>query len=354
MKKRKQKLMNNALYKKLTAKDIAEKLIHCAENKEKLLICAHRNPDGDAVGSAFALKMIYKAMGGEAYCTSSDEIPDYLRFLLRDQESIKFNESIEYDTIVTVDTASPSQMGELSFLCEKVSFAIDHHESATEYSDTYRNKDASAAGEMIFEIYEELINKGIIKEDGDICRLIYSAISSDTGSFKYSNTTEDTHKIAAKLIKAVNNDKNGINTSEIARLIHNSKSIKSLKADKMVIENLRLTKDGKIAYVLLEGEDMDKNGLSEEDFGSAVDIPRSVEEVLLAFVLKDSKKTDENQNKIYRISARSSCDVSVGDICKKFGGGGHAKAAGASVSAENGELAVKAVLSEFNSALMGE
>lgn len=346
--------MSESTYRSLTASDVAKKLTEMAKEKKKLLICAHRNPDGDAVGSAFALKLIYEKLSGSAYCVSSDEVPDYLRFLLKGQSSIKFSENIEYDTIVSVDTASPEQLGDLIFLCNEIVMSIDHHESCTPYCDEYRNKDASAAGELIMSVYEYLVENKEIEADADIARLIYAAISADTGSFKYSNTTYDTHMMAARLVKTVNSDKNGINTAEISRLIHNSKSLKALKAEKLSIENLNTAENGKIAYVVLKTEQMEENGLTEDDFGSAVDIPRSIEGVLLSFVIKESNKKSENKEKVFRVSARSSCEVSVADICKKFGGGGHAKAAGATIYAENAEKAKEILLSEFEKALKGE
>ncbi|MBE6587762.1 MAG: hypothetical protein E7647_05030 [Ruminococcaceae bacterium] len=341
--------MNNAQYKALTAADCASKLRSFANEGKKILIIAHRNPDGDAVGSAFALKMIYEALGGGADCACSNKVPEYLSFLGFGKNEMINEVNKEYDAYITVDTASPSQFGDLEYLCEKTDFAIDHHASCTEYSDSYREGTASAAGELIFEIYEYLKESEAIPEIPDVARLIYAAITADSGSFKYSNTTENTHLIAAKLIKIINSDKNGINTAEIARLIHDSKSLNDLKAKKLCIENLRLTNDKKIAYVCIENVEMEKEGLSEEDFGSSVDVPRSIEGVLCAFVLKEGKSTEKE--KLYRISARSNCSVDVAAICKKFGGGGHAKAAGGSITAENAEKAVNAVLAEFEKAV---
>ncbi len=341
-------------YRSLTVKDICDLLIKEAENNNKLLILAHRNPDGDAVGSAFALKLIYEELSGKAVCACCHEVPDYLKFLIKGQETLKFDENTEYDRIVAVDTASPQQLGELECLAEGCYFAIDHHESCTPYCDTLRDHLSSATGELIFEIYDELRKSGKIKENAEICRLIYSAISADSGSFMYSNTTSKTHKIAGELLETINSDKNGINTAELARLLHNSKSINALKAQMLCIQNLKICEDGKIAYIILKREDIVKEELKEEDFGASVDIPRSVEGVMLSFVIKESDKATEDNKKIFRISTRSSCDVSVADICKKFSGGGHAKAAGGSVEAENIEIAENAVLSEFIKALYEE
>lgn len=354
MKKAKTKLMNNSSYKSITVSDVCEKLLEFAKADEKLLICIHKSPDGDAVGSAFALKSIYEQLSGIATVVCTDEVPDYLKFLTGKQNTVKYTGNEEYTKIITVDTASPSQMGSLSFLSENVIFAVDHHEMHTEYSDNLTDGNASAAGELIYRIYTELKNNDIIAENTEACRLMYAAISADTGSFQYSNTTKTTHIIAAELTETVNSDVNGINTAEIARLIHNSKSIETLKAQKICIEKTKVTEDKKIAYMVINISDIEKEGLKSEHFGAAIDVPRSIEGVLLSFVLKESGRNEENGEITYKISTRSSCDVSVADICKKYGGGGHKKAAGASITVSNEEKAVKTMLSEFKNALEGE
>lgn len=343
--------MNNAPFKALTAADCAEKLKKVAKEGKKALIIAHRNPDGDAVGSAFALKMIYEALGGNAYTACAHEVPSYLRFLEMGKNQLLTEIPEDYDTIITVDTAAPTQFGELEYLCDKVDFAIDHHASCTEYSDSYRDGTACAAGELIFNIYELLKAENEIREIPDVARLIYAAISADSGSFKYSNTTKNTHLTAAKLTEIINSDESGINTAEIARLLHDSSSLGDLKAKKICIENLQLAEDGKIAYLCLEKETFEKEGLTELDFGASVDIPRSIEGVLAAVVLKEGKADEESGLKKYRISARSNCSIDVAEICAKFGGGGHSKAAGGAIMAENAKIATEAVLAEFIKAL---
>ncbi|MBQ3527860.1 MAG: DHH family phosphoesterase [Clostridia bacterium] len=343
--------MSNTSYKRLTEADICEILIKSAENKEKLLIIAHRNPDGDAVGSAFALKMIYKALGARAVCACGDKVPDYLRFLLRDQDDMVFDENEEFDRIMTVDTASVQQMGALCFLAPKVSFAIDHHAMGEQYCDACIDGTSAAAGEIVYRIYVELINRGALNADPDVYRLIYAAISADTGSFRYSNTTSKTHSAVASIIEAINEDRNGLSCADISRLIHDSKSLSTLKATKLCIEKMKWTEGAAITYAVISREDIKNAGLGDEDLGSCIDIPRSVAGSLLSFVLKETATVREDGLRTYRISARSSCSVSVAEICKKFGGGGHEKAAGGEIVAENGEIAEKAVLSEFKKAI---
>lgn len=338
--------MNN--FKELTPKNVADLLVGMANEGKKLLILGHRNPDGDCVGSAYALRSIYNFLGGTAFCAFSGKMSDHIKFLADHEEITPEDIKIEdYDAICTVDVASPTQLGDNSHLADRVDFTVDHHESCVPFSDSYRDGNASAAGILIFRIFEELYKMGKIEEDANIYRKIYCAISADTGSFMFSNTDMQTHLIAAGLCSVINSEKSGDTTADLARRIHNSHSLSSLKAKKLCIENLQTAMDGKIAYILIENEDIRKNSLKDEDFGSAVDVPRSLEGTELAFVIKETSKTDEDGKKEYKISTRSNCRINVSSICEKFSGGGHAKAAGGTVYAENGENAKKAVLDAF-------
>lgn len=346
--------MSNIIYKSFTVKEATDILCKNAEENKKLLIITHKNPDGDAVGSSFALKKIYKCLGADAECICTDQIPTYLNFLTNIEKMSDQSENNRYDLLITVDTASPMQMGRLSMLSEKVDLSIDHHEFYTPYSNELRDIKAGAAGEIIFEIYDELKKRKKIEENCDICRLLYAAISADTGSFKYSNTTEKTHIIASKLVNIINNDNKGPDTAEISRLLHNCKSKRAILAEKVAIDNLKYTEDGKIAYILLNRKTITENNLTDEDFGAAIDIPRSIEGVECSFIIKEFISYDVNRKNQYKISTRSNNDINVAEICKIFDGGGHAKAAGATIEAENIEAAEEILLKEFKKAIYGE
>lgn len=325
-------------------------LADLANNNKKLLIITHRNPDGDAVGSSFALKKIYELLGGSAICACQSHIPEYLKKIVGNNEEFLTDVNCEYDTIITVDTASPSQMGDLQNLSTKVALSIDHHENHTPYAPDLRDGNASAAGELIFKIYNDLLNKGLINKNAKVCRLIYTAISTDTGSFQYSNTTPETMSILAKVMETVNNDSNSMNTAEISRLLYHSKTLKEILNKKVFIDNLQITDNRRIGYIVITREIMLKNDLREDELGGAIDIPRAIDTVECAFVLKE-ENTSSDSEKSFRMSLRSNSELNVADICKKFGGGGHAKAAGGSITAESKEKAIEIVLNEINSAL---
>lgn len=334
-------------YNKLTISDIADNLKAWAEDGKKLLIISHRAPDGDTLGSAFALKLIYEAMGGSAQCTCKSEGTPHLRFLYAGQQEITYTEGLEnsFDKLVSVDVASPVQLGDLIAIKDKINMMIDHHERGEVFADYYVDGSASAAGEIVYKIYDELLSRGAIGELPYACSRIYSAITSDTGSFKFSNVTPETHMIAAKMLSSM--AKEGIDHSEIARVLHDSYTEKDLRARKVAIENLKVDCDGAFAYVVITKEMLEREDLTEDNTGALIDIPRSVEGVKVAVSIKQAA---DNENE-FRVSSRSNCDIDVAEVCELFGGGGHKKAGGCRVEANSVKEAVSKITGAFKNAV---
>lgn len=330
-------------FKKLTVAEVAENLKNWANAGKSMMIISHRSPDGDTLGSGFALKIIYEAMGGCARCTCKSEGAPFLRFLYWNQEEIYYSEGLEkeFDKVISIDVASVSQLGGIITDTSVIDMQIDHHELGEVYADNLVDGKRSAAGEIVYDIYEYLQKNGEIGVIPEAAMRMYAAISADSGSFKFSNTTETTHTIAGKLIGEMKSA--GIEHAHIGRILHDSFSIESLRARKMAIENLKTRLDGKLAYVVITNKILEENGLTEEHTGAIVDIPRSVDTALVAFALKQQ---GENENE-YRIQSRSSCDIDVAAICANFGGGGHRKAAGGRFVAESPEIAEKNVADIF-------
>lgn len=330
-------------FKKLGVAEVAENLREWASSGKSMMIISHRSPDGDTLGSGFALKIMYEAMGGTARCTCKSEGAPFLRFLYYGQEEIYYTEDLEkeFDKVISIDVASVSQLGGIIADTSVIDMQIDHHELGEVYADNLVDGKRSAAGEIVYDIYEYLQSKGYIGVIPQAALRMYAALSADSGSFKFSNTTETTHKIAGKLISEMKTE--GIEHSQIGRILHDSFSIESLKARKMAIENLKTRLDGKIAYVVITNKSLEENGLTEEHTGAIVDIPRSVDTALVAFALKQHSENDTE----YRIQSRSSCDIDVAAICANFGGGGHRKAAGGRIVAETPEMAEKIVAEMF-------
>lgn len=310
-----------------------------SEQKNTLIIC-HTRPDGDAIGSAFALKEILRQIGCDAYCICADEVPKRLKFLTSSIQSSSLIDAIPEDfipeRIITVDTASLSQMGKLeSFFGGSVDIMIDHHRVGEPYADHYIDASAAATGEIICRIAEALLTSKGKSIPLSVCKCLYAAISSDTGCFKYSNVTPSTHIAAASLIK------NGIDAAEINRLLFDTKSPARLHAEKVGLDNLSLREGGKVAVVALDFDDLKRLEVDSEEFDAFIDAARLVEGAQVAVSVR-RPSPDET----FRVSMRSMSNVDVSVICAGFGGGGHVKAAGCSIDADSIEEAVDAILSE--------
>lgn len=328
-----------------TIEQAAEQL--CAA--DSVLICIHQNPDGDAVGSGFALAQILSAMGKTARVICADEIPHRLQFLLRAQDDCTYTPGMEehYSLLCAVDTASVSQLGGLGHLAEKIALSIDHHAVNEPYSP-HCTLPVSAAGEAIYQLYTLLCHSGEITPNGDICRLMYTAIVSDTGSFKYSNTTRDTLLAAADLLGEITACTDG--GDDAAMLCHRlfeCRTLSELYAQRVGIDALRIVHGGKIGVVQITREMLDRDNLSDTDVGNIVGLPRTVDGVLIALSLKQSA----DDPTIWRVSARASCDVDVSAVCASFGGGGHRRAAGCTITAPDAESAFSTAVFAFGDAL---
>ena len=313
---------------------------------ETVLILLHRHPDGDAIGAGFALKRLLEAMGSTAYCICEDEIPERLRFLTEGlQESIRAEHlpaDLTITRIVSVDTASPAQAGTIYPLYEgRFDLMIDHHAKGEMYADGYVDGSASSAGELVYRLSRELVRTGrmpAIPEGVD--RLLYAAISSDTGCFKYSNASPETHRAAAVLLESAKGE-SGYDPADINHRLFGVKSYDLLRAEKVGFNRLRLFAGGLLGIVDMPYAVKTEMGFSDEHFDTLVDVARGLQGVQVAAAIR--QPTDEG---IYRVSMRSSCHVDVAAVCAEFGGGGHIKAAGCTVSCEGGIEAVVEMIAE--------
>lgn len=315
------------MYQNLTLTETAARL----RGDQPTLILFHRHPDGDAVGAGFGLKLILEAMGCTVYCVCEDEIPERLRFLTEGLQDSVLQENLPADfmpaQIITVDTASPAQAGVLYPDYEgRFDLMIDHHAKGEMYADGYIDGSASSAGELVYRLSRELVRMGrltAIPEGVD--RLLYAAVSSDTGCFRYSNASPETHRAAAALLET------GFDAADLNHRLFGVKSYKLLQAEKVGFDRLKLYADGRLGIVDMPYAVMEQYGFTDEHLGTLVDVARGLQGVQVAVAIRQPKAEG-----VYRVSMRSSCDVDVAAVCAEFGGGGHIKAAGCTVSCEGG------------------
>ena len=298
--------------------------------KYTLILC-HRNPDPDTLGSAFGLKAILEHYGSKTKVACCDKTTR-LAFITKG-EDLEYNED-NYERIIAVDVASPMQLGELSFLADKTNLIIDHHAMNTRFTDYYEEF-CGACCEIIFELAREL--RILDNLPIHFFESVYAGISGDTGGFKYSNTTERTMLYGAEIITF------GIDFAEINRLIFDNKTLGEIKGQELAYKNVKLLCDGALAVVMFTKAMREENEITDEDIGDIVNCIRSIEGVKVAVSIK---QTTNDENK-YSISSRSNCDIDVSKACAKIGGGGHVRAAGATLYANSCEEAFAKIVELF-------
>ena len=318
--------MNN----KLTLKELLDIV---REGKSTLVLC-HKNPDPDTLGSAFALKHILEYYGS-AVCVACCDAPSQKLSFITGGDRLEYKGE-NYERIIAVDVASPTQLGDLSYLCDKVDLIIDHHGMNTRFAPYYEDLGASCA-EIIFSIYKELS----ITLPKHFFECVYAGMTGDTGGFRYSNVTQRSMEYGAQVIAS------GIDHAEINRIIFDSKTMGEIKAQKLTFEKMELLCDGALAVIMLTNEIKEQNGICDEDISDIVNSIRSIEGVLVAVSIKQGSRDPQK----YSISSRANCDIDVSKVCAMLGGGGHMRASGAMVAAPDPWSAHEACVPLFEKAV---
>lgn len=206
------------------------------------IILTHTSPDGDTLGSAYALALGLISIGKKAFVVCNDEIPEKYNYFVK-EANLK---SIDYKTVVAVDVADAKLLGSLyEKYSDKIELTIDHHVSNTHYAkNLYLDAAASATAECIYEILKKLH----IKITPLMATALYTGISTDTGCFKYSNVTPKTHRIAAELHSF------GIDAAEINRKMFDTKSKQRVELEKMVLETAEFLFDDRCLLLTVTSE----------------------------------------------------------------------------------------------------
>ncbi len=317
---------------KLSLGELAERI----KAPLKTLILCHKNPDPDTLGSAFALKHILSYFGAQASVGCADMAQKKLDFITGGAQ-LSYD-GADYERYIAVDVASAQQLGDLAYLSERVDITIDHHASSTRFSDYYEDFTASCA-EIIYLLASELgIDKKLPK---NFYECLYAGMSADTGGFRFSNVTPKTLSLASLVVS------HGIDHAEINRIIFDSRSLEEIRAQRVTYENMEMYEDGKISIIVFTNEMKEANGVCDADIGDIVNAVRGIDGVLIALSLKQNSRDSEK----YSLSSRANADIDVSLVCQKFGGGGHTRAAGATVVATSPSEAKARVIEAFSDAL---
>lgn len=302
------------------------------KNADGILILCHRNPDGDTLGSGFALLRALKAMGKRARLACDDNIPEKFSYLYEGVE----NEGDFEDYIVSVDVAEKKLLGERfnERYGDRVDLALDHHGTSRLFAKkTYCEPEIASACEILYSVIAAL--KADIS--ADIASCLYTGISTDTGCFRYSNVTPRTHRIAAELIEK------GADHAKINVKMFETKSMNNIRLERMCLESLESYAGGKVAVITVTRAMLEECQTDKSALDAIKPITRQIEGVEIGLTVKE-----ESDGKT-GVSVRTSENYDASLICARFGGGGHARAAGCEMKAspvEARDTVVKYILEE--------
>ena len=279
---------------------------------DNFTILTHRRPDGDTLGSAAALCLGLRQLGKNAWVLNPTEALDELDWLLAD---ITKDFAGENDTIVAVDVAAPNMLPRDSAEAgERIKLRSDHHGSSTPFApEELVDPESASCAEIICDILTML---GVTLDE-DMADAIYVGVSTDTGCFRYANTNAHSFLVASVCAQA------GADIAGLNQELFETNSLAKLRIQAWIVENVKIFGDGELAIVAIPKAVEERIGVSEADMGNISSYARSIQGVCLAATLRQGKYGET------KISIRAVPGWDAAAVCERFGGGGHAGAAGA-------------------------
>ena len=288
---------------KISVKECADIL----REKDNILILTHANPDGDTLGSGFALCRALMKIGKICAVINADDIPKKYNYLFDDIVEIKFKP----DYVVAVDVATVNLLGGLEEQY-KIDMCIDHHSTNTEYANLLLLEDVPAACQIMYEVVLALGVEG----DKKIADCLYTGLTTDTGCFRYDSTTAQTYRVAADLIDA------GADNGRINRIMFETKSKTYARLERLAIESMRFYEHERVAVITVTQEMFQLTGSNAQETEGLAPLTRQIEGVEIGITIQ------ERPDGTCKASIRTFESVNAAKLAACFGGGGHAQAAG--------------------------
>lgn len=288
---------------KISVKECADIL----REKDNILILTHANPDGDTLGSGFALCRALMKIGKICAVINADDIPKKYNYLFDDIVEIKFKP----DYVVAVDVATVKLLGGLEEQY-KIDMCIDHHSTNTEYANLLLLEDAPAACQIMYEVVLALG----VEVDKKIADCLYTGLTTDTGCFRYDSTTAQTYRVAADLIDA------GADNGRINRIMFETKSKTYARLERLAIESMRFYEHERVAVITVTQEMFQLTGSNAQETEGLAPLTRQIEGVEIGITIQ------ERPDGTCKASIRTLESVNAAKLAACFGGGGHAQAAG--------------------------
>jgi len=286
----------------------------------KFLITSHINPEGDAIGSQVAMASLLKKLGKESAMLDDSPVPNLLQFMKGTEHILKeMPHDFNYQAVIILDSPDLARIGRVSEYIKKdpVIINIDHHISNVNFGKfNWVEPEFSSAGEMVYDLFRAFKVKIALDE----AIVLYAAIMTDTGSFRYSNTSSKTHRIVAELIDI------GVKPYEMHTKIYETSSIQDTNLLGESLQTMKLTDDGKIAWLWVTKEMLKKTKASLEGTEGIINFARSIGGVEIAILFRETGTEGR-----VKVSFRSKGEVDVNKLAAEFGGGGHPTASGCTV-----------------------
>ena len=298
---------------------IIERIIEGIRGSQNICVVGHVRPDGDCIGSQLGLALALQDQGKRVTCWNEDKVPQKLAFLDPKRMMQRPSPGRKFDCVIATDSASVERLGCVADCIRKTRLFvnIDHHTSNTRFAGlNWVSARESSTGELIFRL---------LKAAGwaitpPIADCLFTAVSTDTGSFQYATTRPATYHVAAELVAR------GADLSRICNEVYQSYPLSRIRLLQHVYNHFRLTHQNQIAYFWLKKSDYARTGADPSDSEGLIDHIRAVEPVVVACMF------EESQPELTRVSLRSKNErIDVNEIARQFGGGGHQAAAGARI-----------------------
>ncbi|MCX2839605.1 bifunctional oligoribonuclease/PAP phosphatase NrnA [Salinimicrobium sp. MT39] len=311
----------------MTNEDIS-KIKELLEGKKKIVIVPHKGPDGDAMGSTLALKILLEGLGHYVNLIAPNDYPNFLKWMPYEKETLLYDRDTEKcekiiaeaDVIFTLDFNHLSRAGDMYKPLQEATAAfvmIDHHQQPDDYADvTYSDVTMCSTCQMVYHFIE---NIGLAQKiTPQIATCLYTGIMTDTGSFRYRSTTSLTHRVIADLIEK------GADNTSIHENVFDTSSYGQLQLLGCALQNLRVVEGLRTAYITLSQEELDRHNFKKGDTEGFVNYGLSLEGIVFAAIFIENEA-----EKIVKISFRSKGTFSVNEFARRyFEGGGHTNAAG--------------------------
>lgn len=315
-----------------------QKLFDLMEEKDNFLLTSHCDPDGDSIGSLLGLSSYLKGIGKKSILYNQGRLPAKYKFLDPDSIIHFLPKPLEYtpEAVFILDCPKIERIGFVKdYITENMTIVnIDHHPGNKLFGDlNYIDENASSVGEIIYDIFKT----GGYSTTPKIAEKLYAAIASDTGRFKFSNTTERCLKAASELVAI------GANPKQISERIFSSFSAGTIKLLGYILENIELYNNGSICVLKLTNDDLRRYNVQVEDTEGIIDYSLVISGVKIGILFK------ENEPQTVKVGLRSQNGIDISQYARKKGGGGHPNAAGLTInkSLDNAISEIVAEISEF-------